>query len=185
MIGAITAGFLGGAGAAVLGDYESLQTVTLASAQSSVDFTSIPSTYTHLQLRVMNLNSATSAAATILVGTGGTVDSSNANYKSHRLTGDGASATAGSFSGVPQNAWVTGNSNSSNPEILILDILDYTNTNKYKTSRMLSGVDNNGSGEINLTSSVWLNTGAINVIRLTVNTGNFNQYSSFALYGVK
>ena len=67
----------------------------------------------------------------------------------------------------------------------IIDILDYTNTNKYKTTRMISGYDVNGAtGFIQQSSGLWMNTSAINRIDL-VSSGNFTTASTFALYGVK
>lgn len=185
MIGAIVAGGLSEPVAPSFGSYESIQTFTVGSGGTpSVTFTSIPSTYKHLQVRAHGMLTATSAAISFRVGTGGTVDSTTANYYYHRLSGNGASATAGAGADILQSAWVTGNSSTSHPEVFITDILDYNNTNKYKTLRMLSGVDNNGSGEIDLTSGLWKNTGAINTIQLIPNTGNFAEYASFALYGI-
>jgi hypothetical protein len=104
------------------------------------------------------------------------------------LLGNGASTSA---SGNASNsiAYVLNTSGTTTSNIFvanIVDILDYTNTNKYKTLRSLSGGDYNGSGAIALTSSVWLNTAAITTI--TISTGGYGdllQYSSFALYGIK
>jgi hypothetical protein len=67
----------------------------------------------------------------------------------------------------------------------VLDVLDASNTNKYKTVRALDGVDTNGAGTIEFMSSLWMNTAAITAMTLTLNSGNFSQYSHFALYGVK
>jgi hypothetical protein len=66
----------------------------------------------------------------------------------------------------------------------LLIILDYANTNKYKTLRGLSGADNNGSGEIRFWSGLWQSTNAITSIKFFGNNGNWQQYSHFALYGV-
>jgi hypothetical protein len=175
-----------GGAAAAASSYESISTVTVGSGgSSSISFTSIPSTYQHLQIRVHGMLTATSAAISFRVGTGGTPDTTTSNYYYHRLTGNGASASAGGGADILQSAWVVGNSSTANPEVFVTDILDYKDTNKYKTLRMFSGVDNNGSGEINLTSGLWKNTGAIDVIQMVPNTGNFAQYASFALYGIK
>ena len=168
------------------GAYDSLATVTVPSGGlASVTFAAIPNTYKHLQIRAHGMLTATSAAISFRVGTGGSPDLTTANYYYHRLTGNGATASAGAGVDILQSAWVTGNSSTANPEVFITDILDYQNTNKYKTLRMFSGVDNNGSGEINLTSGLWKNTAAINTIQLVPNTGNFAQYAQFTLYGVR
>jgi hypothetical protein len=170
----------------VPGDYESISTVTVGSGgSSSVTFSSIPSTYQHLQIRVMNLMTSNAAAPIITLGTGGSLDTTTTNYNAHYLAGNGSSASAGYVNDRPQFAWVTGNSNSSNPEISVIDLLDYANTNKFTTLRALAGVDNNGSGEVSLTSGLWRNTAAVDTIGFTCNTGSFGQYSSFALYGIK
>jgi len=67
----------------------------------------------------------------------------------------------------------------------VIDILDYANTNKYKTSRNLAGYDNNSGGRVSLNSGNWRNTNAITSITLTCRSDNFQQYSQFALYGIK
>jgi hypothetical protein len=74
--------------------------------------------------------------------------------------------------------------------VSIIDILDYANISKNKTNRVLTGIDKNGSGSIQLTSGAWFNTAAITSITITPQsnttpTNTLEQYSSFALYGVK
>ena len=67
----------------------------------------------------------------------------------------------------------------------VIDILDYTNTNKNKVVRMFIADDMNGSGNIQFGSGVWLNTAAISTIGLTTDYSDFLANSSFALYGIK
>jgi hypothetical protein len=67
----------------------------------------------------------------------------------------------------------------------VIDILDYADTNKYKTCRLLGGQDLNGGGRVYSMSSNWQKTAAITQIDLSFETGNCMQYSSFALYGIK
>jgi hypothetical protein len=70
----------------------------------------------------------------------------------------------------------------------IMDILDYTNSNKYKTGRSILGTDYNGSGMFISGSFFWQNTAAITSITLTSDptyTGNWTTSTSFALYGIK
>jgi hypothetical protein len=68
----------------------------------------------------------------------------------------------------------------------VVDILDYANTNKYKTTRNLMGFDYNGSGTIRSISGLWMSTSAINSITLTTGTSsNWQGDTQFALYGIK
>lgn len=178
------AGFLG-VGGAVATDYESIATTTVgAGGQASVTFSSIPSTYTHLQIRYMGKSTDTSGnwAAVQIQLNGDTAT----NYATHALYGDGASALAAVSASYSGHLFYSGRS-TLQVGAAIIDILDYKNTNKNKTIRTLAGVDNNGSGIVDLTSGLWMNTAAITSI--TFNsfgaTPLFSQYSSFALYGIK
>lgn len=180
-------GFLGEGVAASTNSYESIATVTVgAGGSSSVTFSSIPSTYKHLQIRMMVREAGTGANGSY-VGMRFNSDTSS-NYTMHRLLGDGSSASAAAY--VSQNTnyleRVASASQGSNVfGVIVVDILDYTNTNKYKTSRNLGGWDSNGSGWLTFNSNLWSSTSAITQIDLGIDTGNFQQYSSFALYGVK
>lgn len=159
--------------------YESIQTVTVGSGgQTQIDFTSIPSTYKHLQLRAIAKGSTNLYSPIRFNG-----DTTSSNYKLHEIYGSGASTTP--TSSADSNAYLN-NILGTNYNGVIMDILDYTSTNKNKTVRMVNGIDNNGTGSIIFCSILWLNSSsAISSIRFTVNTGNFAQYSSFALYGIK
>jgi len=172
------AAILGGALPEV-GDYESISTVTVGvGGQSSITFSSIPGTYKHLQIRALNLTNNAASVSTVYFNG----DTTNTNYKNHLLFGFGATANAGANS-VPYAPVIQGGTLSA-PGAMILDILDYANTNKNKTTRDLVGYDANGSGGIALNSNLWLNTAAITSITFNANT-TFQQYSSFALYGIK
>ena len=74
-------------------DYESIATVTLSSSQSSISFTSIPSTYKHLQVRGILRGDRANTGEIVGVQYNG--DTTSANYVSHRLTGDGTIMGAG------------------------------------------------------------------------------------------
>ena len=165
--------------------YESIATVTVGSGgASTVSFTSIPSTYTHLQIRAI----ARGSAATNEIWAQFNSDTA-ANYSTHQVYGSGAAvgasgtastsyAKVGELSGTNASASIFG--------VSVIDILDYANTNKYKTTRALTGTDINGSGGyIVFASGNWRSTSAISSITLYYNTYSFNQYSSFALYGIK
>ena len=172
------------------GSYESIATTTVgAGGSATVTFSSIPATYTHLQVRLFARTSITAGNQddTLMRFNSDT----SSNYAGHQLYGDGSSAGAGSLGGTPPvnvmyPAFITSNSATANSYgVGIIDILDYTNTNKYKVMRSLNGHDNNGNGFILLRSGLWMSTSAISTITFTLGSGNFTQYSSFALYGIK
>jgi hypothetical protein len=158
--------------------YESIATTTVGSGgASSVTFSSIPSTYQHLQLRLFTIGNGSITSSGFMALNG---DSTSTNYFTHYLYGNGSSALAGSNQ-TNYEPFAMGT--SSAPGVEILDFLDYKDTNKNKTIRTLTGVDANGSGQISLVSILWNNTAAINSISLSFTT--IQQYSSFALYGIK
>ena len=175
---------------AAAGDFESIATVSVGGGgAANVEFTSIPATYTHLQIRGLGRSSGS-----------GSVDfakmqfnnDTTSNYATHYLYGTGASALATAFSSsayIYQDLYAGAAANASVFSGFVIDILDYRNTNKNKTIRMLSGWDNNGvsnNGNIALQSGLWFKTPeAITSLKLTMNNGSFVQYSHFALYGIK
>ena len=186
MIGAITAGLFSTPTAPVTNSYESIQTVTLASNQASITFSSIPATFKHLQIRA--LSRTTRAITNDTLGVTFNSDTVASNYARHVLYGDGASAgavgtTSNNDIGTTAGASCTSGVFGAN----VIDILDYTNTNKYRTVRYLAGFDNNGSGQVRLGSTLYLGTSAISTILIDAASGggNLAQYSSFALYGIK
>ena len=169
-------------------DYESIQTVTVGSGgASSISFTSIPSTYSHLQIRAITRTTATGDVTGAFHRLNFNSDTGN-NYTFHVMKGDGSTATAAAitpFGNALAERTSTAFQSSGVFGALIWDILDYANTNKYKTLRALAGFDNNGSGQIALNSSSWMNTATVTQIDITPAANNWAQYSSFALYGIK
>ena len=160
--------------------YESIATVTVGSGGvSSVTFNSF-SGYTHLQIRFIAQNSGGTYVPNLTFnGDTGT------NYSYHRLGsyGSGVFADAGTSQTSMQMGLIGSTSNVFSGGII--DILDYANTNKYKTVKSLGGFDENGGGFVLITSGNWRSTSAVTSLTLTSSGFNFTQYSSFALYGVK
>ena len=174
--------------------YESIATVTVGSGGSStVSFSSIPSTYKHLQVRFIAQSSrATYGTDNCLIRVGNSSIDTASNYSYHGVAADGAAASAfGSASVTQFIAQISASGASSIYGGVVMDILEYANTNTYKTSRILSGADHNGAiagyyGQIIYSSSNWRNTSAVTTIQFRPEFGStFTQYSSFALYGIK
>ncbi len=176
-------------GAFAVGDYESIATTTLSTATASVTFSSIPATYTHLQVRYMVRTSAAAPGGEgDLVIVYGTPHAGN-GY-SHMFYGNGSSASALNSGGSSFSQFASYTSSSTQTAssfgVGVLDVLDYANTNKLKTWRTLGGWDANGSGLVTFTSGIQNDTSALTAITFATNSGNsFAQYSSFALYGIK
>jgi hypothetical protein len=157
-----------------------IQMINLGSATSSVTFSNIPSTYKHLQLR---MSCSTSTGSDIWMRLNG--DTNNANYASHILWGNGASPFASAF-GTALGSYLGYSGSTTSFVGATTDILDYGSTSKNKTVRTLSGSDANGSGQIYLASGLWMNSStATSSLFISPASGTFNQYSQFALYGIK
>jgi len=169
----------------VTNSYESISTVTLGSTTSTISFTSIPSTYKHLQIRgILRKSAAAGGDACYLQFNSDT----GANYSFHRLYGDGSSATAYGEASTTYACQFIQASSSHSASVFgvnVIDVLDYQNTNKYKTVRILAGYDNNGSGVSAFYSGNWRNTNAISTITINAGVDSLAQYSSLALYGIK
>lgn len=166
--------------------FNSIATITVGTATSFVEFTNIPQTYTHLQIRAIGRNSASGGYDTYLQFNGAT----SAVYSYHYLysTGSG-SVTAGvdTTQGFTIGMRLTTSSETANNfGTGVIDILDYKNTNKFKSVRTLSGFNNNGGGFCWQTSGNWRSTSAITSLKLTASaSGNFETNSTFALYGIE
>jgi hypothetical protein len=170
--------------------YESIATYVVgAGGTASYTFSSIPQTYKHLQIRVVSRSDrAITAEGTWFYPNG---DTTTTNYTRHVLGGDGSTTFSSATvptSGGTGTVYTPGASALSNAfSVGIVDIFDYTNTNKYKTFKTLTGLDTNGTnGEIRVVGGLWLSTSAITSIKIdTQGGGNFTQYTTFALYGIK
>ena len=172
------------------GAYDALSTVTVpAGGLAAIDFSAIPNTYKHLQIRILARTASGGTADGLLmrVGTNGSIDTTSTLW-GHNLMGDGSSATAGSRSATNIELVQTTASSSTSGMfgVAIIDLLDYANTSKAKTFRSLTGQDQNGSGQVRLMSgSYGANTNAVTDLRFYSAFANVAQYSQFTLYGVK
>ena len=176
--------------------FESIATVNVSTDTNSISFTSIPQTYKHLQLRIVaknTVNVASPAAGNSDISASFNGDTTYTNYYSHSTYGDGTDVgvytanEASYYAAIGSASW--GKSAQTNIFAnAVSDILDYTNTNKYKTIKQISGgMKGSSGGDLKFASSVWRSTAAITSMTLynVYTNWDFKQYSSFALYGVK
>lgn len=161
-----------------------IATIT-ADGVSTVAFTNIPQTYSHLQIRYSgrSLNGATTDFTYLRFNN----DLTSGNYASHWLAGDGATAFASNQTG--QNYFYGtifpgGTSTANLYGSKIIDILNYASTSKTKTLRLLGGFDSNGTGAARLVSGVWLSTAALTSITCSVANAYDAAGSTLTLYGI-
>jgi len=166
------------------GAYDSLAVVTLSTNTSSVTFSGIPAGYEHLQIRYIVRDSFAANVDFTTVKFNG----ASSGYSWHYLRGNGAAAQAAAgtsatsirvgfipYANDPANVFGAG----------IVDILDYSNTTKFKTLRSLNGTDTNGAGLISLSSGLYQSTETVSSITFESAGTAYVANSTFALYGVK
>jgi hypothetical protein len=152
-------------------------------SSASIDLTSIPQTYKHLQLRMQMFADNNAAKMTFNNVTTST-------YASHRL--HNSSSTALTSDNEPSQAqiWMRYTVGTSDPYVVptvVCDILDYTSTTKNKTARWLAGRTDTASGThyVLLGSGFLQSTNAITSIKLDSAVGSFRTNTRISLYGVK
>ena len=162
-------------------------TVTVgAGGASSINFTSIPSTYTDLKLVLSTrINVSRTALFVRLNGS-----SSGYDYRSIW----GYATAVASYSGSGASEWQIQYPDSTSDTSSIFNsselyIPNYAGAT-YKTASSDTVRENNATGSESahevLMAHLWNNTAAITSIAITVQTGNdFVQYSTASLYGIK
>jgi hypothetical protein len=163
--------------------FESIATFT--GSASTTTFSSIASSYKHLQLRINYLepNGGQSLSMRFNGDTGG-------NYVYHALEGTGSTAIAYGYTGQSNMSIFSGNNNGTvltYPNVMIVDIIDYASTTKNKTVRVFAGADKNAAGgAVQLISNLWLSTAAINSITVRDQSSlAWSATTTIALYGIK
>jgi hypothetical protein len=149
---------------------------------STMDFSSIPSTYTDLALKVSARGSLGSFPSLRL-----TVNGATTNYTSRRLYGDGSAAASDSASGVaymvqqPIPGLSETASTFGSTEFYLPNYAGSTN----KPVSVDSVAENNATATfIMLNTGLWSQTTAISSLSVFLSSGNFVQYSSATLYGI-
>jgi hypothetical protein len=172
--------------------YASISTVRFTdSSTSGAFFNNIPQNYKHLQLRcLVRMASSQSTPYDLTV----TVNSNNTSgdYSYHLMRGDGASTSLAGLASDSVLRFPTsvpnGSMNSNVFGVLVIDLINYTDTNKNKVARAIWGYDNNTAstptaGWVGQTSSAYYQQAPISSLTVA-SFGNFAQFSHCALYGI-
>jgi hypothetical protein len=159
--------------------YVKLASVTVgAGGASSIDFTSIPSTYTDLVVKYSIRTSADNITAEL------SLNGVKTNMTQRYLQGTGSSASSGNSTAInvmedPSTATASTFASAD------LYIPNYASSN-YKSISIDTVTEKNATDAYSrLVAALWSNTAAITSIGLTcAAAGNFVQYSTATLYGV-
>lgn len=170
------------------GAFESIASATGTGSSNTITFSSIPQTYQHLQIRMINRTNDSSGL--ILCRINGVTTTT---YTRHRLYGDGASALAtgtGSIASMFVGWTATDNYNNTNAVgATIMDIHDYSSTTKNKTIRSFTGGNDNDiiatTNYVGLHSGSFLSTNAVTSISIIAAVGSWTTQTQVALYGIK
>jgi hypothetical protein len=158
-----------------------IETITVGSGGSkTIAFTSIPQTYTDIKIVLSGRGTRASNDDDILLS----FNSSTSNFTGKQVYGNGAGAFSsasarfiGSIPGTSATSSVFGTTE--------LYIPNYTSANN-KSFSAESVTENNGTTAYqNMTAGLWSDTAAITSVTLTSNVGDFVQYSTATLYGIK
>lgn len=161
-------------------------TVVGSGGVSSVVFSNIPTVYQDLQVRFMFRGTLADVNCDMYCWLNS--DTTQANYSRHYLRGNGSAASAGGSAASTTAIAGTGTGATATSGMFgvgVIDILDYANTNKYKTTRSLTGEERNGAGNIWFYSTLYMSTNATTSLTLAPQSNGFAEYSHFALYGIK
>lgn len=154
-----------------------------AGGASSIDFTSIPSTYTDLCVKLSIRTSGGNANGDWIKVR---FNSVTTGYEAKLLIGNGTSASGFNASGWGWFAQQSSTSQTANTfgngEVYIPN---YAGSNNKSFSSDSVSENNATAAEMELAAGLWSNTAAITSISLSSgNSGTIQQYSTATLYGI-
>jgi hypothetical protein len=174
--------------------YEPIQSFTTTSVTNTVTFTSIPSTYTDLEIVATAFGNNTSSGDYLRMRVGnGSVDTGT-NYSYTDFYASGFSGTMGyGFEANKNFMYVNGfgnmlHGNNASPMAANISIFDYANTTTQKRILIKDyGVRNGGAQDpvIEYFAHSWRSTSAINTIQLYSDIVSWVVGATFTLYGIK
>jgi hypothetical protein len=179
-------GLLSQGGGPAAGNFEQIATATGTGSSGTITFSSIPATYKHLQIRYAAVSTASNQNTLQMRFNGDT----GSNYSHHGIMGYSAApyTTPNGTSATFMNVTAGYVGLTAYPNVGIIEIADYANTNKHKTARTFSGtmMSNSLAYEIDLMSGNYRSTSAISSITL-FDSGStaFSTATRFTLYGIK
>ena len=175
---------------------EAIATTYLETVVSSVEFTSIPATYEHLQVRISGRSHRAPDVwpggmeiIYVQFGTGGGAVATGAHYDRHYARGSG-SYTPGSY-GYAAATYISParimfpSNYATLYSPAVCDIYDYANTNKNTVCQFTSYTANPGSTEVGFGMGMWDATTTIDRIKFSMQSlHDWERGTTFSLYGL-
>lgn len=163
--------------------YEPIATTTLGTAQSTITFSSIPSTYT--DLRLVFTGTTTTGNVNLQIVFNGETGTASTNYSQTNLRGNGTAAASGRTTSTWNwiSTWATG-LDATIPTMTTMDVFSYAGST-FKTGLITLSADLNGSGSTEAFVSLYRNTSAITQITLSPAGTTFKIGTTATLYGIK
>ena len=157
--------------------YTPIATATATGSQSTITFSSIPSTYTDLVLVMQTSYGVNGKSIGIFFNS-----DTGSNYSYTYLYGDSSSPATGRFSSINTGLGAAYIATAGQIDISIANIMNYSNTTTYKTAIIRS---NNAGNRVQVNVGLWRSTSAINNIDIKSNDGsNYSSGSTFTIYGI-
>jgi len=166
-------------------DYELISTVFGTGASTGINFTSIPQGYKHLQIRWSSQTVGNSIEMRLTFN-----DVATNSYSFHDVRSMGQNGTGSSSSnniGYISLGYGLARSgtDANNYSAGVLDILNYADTTRTKTTRSFHGINEGTTNGLQLSSGAFRLTNAITKITLISQLGNLTTASRFSLYGLR
>lgn len=145
---------------------------------SQMFFTSIPQTYTHLQIRVYARGTNTSVNESLLMACNNETTAGRYSF-GHYFHGNGSSVTGtyvSDVAGYHYSTWIpAANGATGAYGAAIIDILNYTNSTRFKPIRGWGGHDqNNTNGYVGQHSGQYASTSPITALSFAVTGAPYN-----------
>jgi hypothetical protein len=166
-----------------------LETVTLTSAQASVEFANLNSKYAalgyqHLQIRAVTRNTGTSNGNAVVYRINGDTGS---NYSIHWMLGNGSAVQSygeANYTSIFDYSTVASDETANAFAGTVIDLLDAFETTKFKTVRGLGG-RSTSRNHVSLFSGAWRNTNAVTSFSMAPANGTWAIGTRIAIYGLK
>lgn len=168
--------------------FESIASFNGTGSSNEFDFTNIPQTYKHLQLRIYGRCGDASAdnARGFNMYLNNTIASEYAYYTFHSNSG-GTISTENFYPASGAFVYCIAQSQDGEYGVGIIDFYDYADTSKHTHIKSLGGVAFGDStyDRTHIGATSWDQTTAVNRIRMISNGGNLNSGTRVSLYGIK